>query len=455
MKRKHFVVLLIILVLSLIIVSQYPKLYIATGYGAKSLASGIFISEREPLAVKDQEMNYSIVKFTQSRIDYQNKTVTTSFWGLAPQTAVYRKGFGCCLIDDLPLDSVAGKSFKLPAMDQPGVWQKPWPQGDKLKDTIFLEINRERLDSTVNSAFISTEKHLKRTAAIVVLYKGELVAEKYWNEEGIKVGTRLCGWSMTKSILNALIGILVKKGKIDLNASAPVPEWINDNRRQIVIDDLMHMSSGLKWNENYGIAAATTEMLFRDPDCYKAAISAPLGKKPGTYWYYSSGTANILSGIIRNTLHNDDAYHAFPYNELFNKTGMSDMILETDAAGNFVGSSFGYATARDWARFGLLYYNDGVWQGDTILPKGWVDYTRTPVKASDGKYGALFSLNNSHLLPDAPDDTYSCQGHRGQRIFIIPSKNLVVVRLGFSDKYFDHNEFLKGILISIAVRGHQ
>ena len=125
------------------------------------------------------------------------------------------------------------------------------------------------------------------------------------------------------------------------------------------------------------------------------------------------------------------------------------MILETDAAGYFVGSSYSNASARDWARFGLLYYNDGVWKGDTILPKGWVNYTRTPAIDSKGEYGAQFWLNNSKILPDVPADLYFCDGHRGQRIFIIPSRNLVVVRLGFSEKGFDHNQFLKEILGSI------
>lgn len=452
MKRKYTIWILIIIALILIGISQYPKLYIASGYGAKALASGIFVAGREPRLVKDEDLNYSIIKYTTNKIDFENKTVTTSFWGLAKQTAIYRKGLGCCLIGDLPINSVTNVSAVLPAIQQTGVWKKPWPEGDKIKDTIFSEINRTRLDSVINSAFLSEGENLKRTAAVIVVYKGELVGEKYWQAKEINAGTRLWGWSMNKSIMNALIGILVKQGKLDLNASAPVTEWLTDKRRNITINDLMHMSSGLKWDEAYGGSSNTTKMLFREPDCYKSAIIAPFRKNPDTEWKYSSGTVNILSGIIRSTIKDDKEYHAFPYKELFNKNGMASMVMEADPAGNFVGSSFGYASARDWARFGLLYYNNGVWKGDTILPKGWVDYTRTPASASDGKYGALFWLNLAHQLPDAPDDTYSCQGHRGQRIFIIPSRNLVIVRLGFSEEYFDHNEFLKSILASIATK---
>lgn len=450
MKKRLIIIAVILIALVSIVASQFPKLYIATGYGAKSLASGVFIAGRQPLMVQEQDLNYSIVKYTTSKIDFVNKTVTTSYWGLAPQTAVYRKGLGCCLIDDRPLDSLKNVSFVSPAFQEAGLWKIPWPEGDKVKDTIFSEINRTRLDSVISSAIISEGDHQKRTAAVVVVYKGELVGEKYWKEKEITADTRLWGWSMNKSIMNALTGILIKKGKLDLNALAPVPEWLNDKRRDITLNDLLHMSSGLKWNEDYGGVANTTKMLFRDPDCYKTAIIAPFDKKPDTEWKYSSGTANILSGIIRSTIHNDNEYHAFPYRELFNKIGMSSMILETDASGNFVGSSFGYAVARDWARFGLLYYNKGIWKGDTILPRGWVDYTRTPARASKGKYGAMFWLNEAHQLPDAPEDTYSCQGHRGQRVFIIPSRNLVIVRLGFSEENFNHNDFLKGILASIT-----
>jgi CubicO group peptidase (beta-lactamase class C family) len=450
MKRKLIISILIGFALILIIVSQYPKLYIATGYGAKCMASGVFIADREPIMVQEQDLNYSIVKLTSSKIDFVNKTVTTSFWGLAPQTAVYRKGLGCCLINDRLLDSVKNVSFIRPSDKRFGVWQREWPEGDKIKKIIFPEINKTKLDSVINDAFVTTGKKNKRTAAVVVLYKGELVGEKYWQIAEITGNTRLWGWSMNKSIMNAMTGILVRQGKLNPSAIAPVHEWLNDKRRDITINDLLHMSSGLKWNEDYGTAANTTKMLFRDPDCYKAAISAPFDKKPDTEWKYSSGTANIMSGIIRSIFHNDNDYHVFPYSELFNKIGMASMIMETDAAGNFVGSSFGYASARDWARFGLLYYNNGVWKGDTILPKGWVDYTRAPAKASGGKYGAMFWLNKAHQLADAPEDTYSCQGHRGQRVFIIPSRNLVVVRLGFSDENFDHNEFLKGILASIV-----
>jgi len=449
LRRKIVIPIVVIATLIIIAVSQYPKLYLATGYGAKSMATAVFVAERDPLMVNLTDLNYSIVKYTKSVVDYENKSVTTSFWGMAKQTAVYRNGFGCCLVGDRSADSLRMVTFNRPVYRQDGSWHMAWPNGDLIKDTVFSEIDTVKMKSAIDAAFDKPPTYEKRTAAVVVLYKGELVAEKYDKVMGITPDTRIWGWSMTKSIINAMAGVLTKQGKLDVNAVAPVPQWQKDRRRDITINNLMHMSSGQKWDENYSDVSSATNMLYRSADAYKVAIDVPYQKKPETDWNYSSGTTNILSGIMRTLIGNDQAYHEFPYLEIFNKIGISSMIIETDAAGNFVGSSYGYASARDWARFGLLYYNDGVWKGDTILPKGWVGYTRTPADASKGEYGAQFWLNKSKKLPDAPDDLFSCNGHRGQRIFIIPSRNLVVVRLGFSEEGFNHNEFLKGILAAI------
>ncbi len=447
--RKILIPLIIIVLVAILIKSQYPKLFIATGYGAKAMATAVFVCGRDPQVAQSVELNYSIVKYTKSEINFKNKSVTTSFWSLAKQTAVYREGYGCCLAGDSSEDSLQKYSITLPAVKQVGVWRTPWPMGDLRKDTIFPEIDTIKLKKVVYSAFGSPLVDKRWTAAVVVLYKGELIAEKYSEELGVTPDTRIWGWSMTKSIMNAMAGVLTKQRKLDVKSSAPVNQWLNDPRRNITINDLMHMSSGLKWDEDYGDVSSVTKMLYRSADCYKVAIEVPYQMKPGTEWKYSSGTSNILSGIMRNLIGNDKIYHEFPYREIFNKIGISTMVLETDAAGNFVGSSYSNATARDWARFGLLYYNDGVWKGDTILPNGWVNYTRTPAYGSKGEYGAQFWLNKSKTLPDAPEDLFFCDGHRGQRIFIIPSRNLVVVRLGYSETGFDHNQFLKEILSAI------
>jgi len=449
MRRKIVIASLVVATLIIIVISQYPKLFIATGYGAKTMATAVFLAGRDPQIVSLTDLNYSIVKYTRSIIDFEKKSVTTSILGMAKQTAVYREGFGCTLIGDLQADSVQKNSIILPLTRRVGVWRIAWPDGEFRKDTLFNEIDTIKLKTAIDAAFDTSTEHNKSTAAVVVVYKGELVSEKYVRELGITSDTRICGWSMTKGVINAMVGVMTRQGKLDVNASAPVSQWLKDPRRDITINDLMHMSSGLKWDENYSDVSSVTRMLYRSSDCYLAAIEAPFHNKPGIEWKYSSGTTNIISGILRTLAGNDLVYHEYPYREIFNKIGISSMIIETDPAGNFVGSSYCYATARDWARFGMLYYYDGVWKGDTILPKGWVHYTTTSVTASRGEYGAQFWLNKSKKLPDVPDDMFSCQGHFGQRVFIIPSRKLIVVRLGFSEEGFNHNEFLKGIIAAI------
>ncbi len=445
MKKRIWVPLLVVAAILVIVTSQYPKLYIATGYGAKCMASAIFVAGRDPVNIQENDLDYSFAKYTSSKINYEEKSVVTSFFGLARQKAICREDFGCYLVDE-GMPAPLKTTWSLPKIANQQSWKNQWPVGDGKSDTIFPEINSTVLQSALDEAFDQPGEKQKRTAAVVVAYKGKLVAAQYWMEQSVTPDTRLWGWSMNKSIVNAMVGVLVKQHKLSPEASAPVEAWLQDKRRDITINDLLNMSSGLEWNEDYGDISDVTTMLYKERNCYQYASSFPFSKKPGTEWKYSSGTANILSGIIRFALNDDKRYFEFPYTEIFRKIGMNSMVLETDAHGYFVGSSYGYATATDWAKFGQLYLQDGVWQGDSILPKDWVAFTSTPAKAANGEYGAMFWLNRSGKLPDAPADMISCQGHRGQRVFIIPSRELVVVRLGFGDDKFDHNLFLKDIL---------
>lgn len=321
-----------------------------------------------------------------------------------------------------------------------------WPAGDRLSDTFPSGVDRERLAAAVAAAFDPPEGlPEKRTRAVLVVYRGQIVAEAY--APGFDQQTRLLGWSMTKSIIHALCGILVGEGSLSLNEAVALSEWKGDERRMITLDQLLHMSSGLSWNEGYGDLSDVTRMLYLSPNVSAYAIEQALEFPPGTEWEYSSGTTNIISSIIRRTITDDPAYWSFARERLFNQIGMRSALIEPDAAGNLVGSSYGWATARDWARFGLLYLNDGEWLGRRILPQGWVDYARQEAPASGGEYGAHFWLNRSGKLPDAPRDMFVCQGFQGQRIFILPTQELVVVRLGLADAdVFDFNAFLGGVL---------
>jgi CubicO group peptidase (beta-lactamase class C family) len=214
----------------------------------------------------------------------------------------------------------------------------------------------------------------------------------------------------------------------------------------------MQMQSGLKWNEDYGNRSDVTVMLHSTSDMSRYAFEQPLEYPAGTHWYYSSGTTNIVSYLIRRQFNNDSSYYAFANTQLFNKIGMPDAVFEVDPSGTRVGSSYLYATARDYARFALLYQNDGVFNGERILPEGWVKYSTTASSASNGEYGAFFWLNKSKKLPSAPEDMYMCNGHDGQHIFIMPAQDLIVVVLGYSPSSkggIDLDRLLKDILTAV------
>jgi CubicO group peptidase (beta-lactamase class C family) len=246
---------------------------------------------------------------------------------------------------------------------------------------------------------------------------------------------------MSKSVINALVGILVKKGRLTLDQPAPVPEWQaqGDPRRAITLDQLMRMSSGLEFDEVYTPWGDTAAMFCESRDFAAYAAAKPLVASPGTRWSYSSGTANIISRIVRQAVEKEtpNSYH-FLRQELFDAIGMTSAVMEADPSGTFVGSSYMLATPRDWARFGLFFLQDGVWNGKRILPEGWVAYTRTPAeKAPKGEYGALFWLNAgaaadpaNRRWPSVPADAYSAEGFQKQQVIIIPSRKLVLVRFG-------------------------
>lgn len=241
-------------------------------------------------------------------------------------------------------------------------------------------VDKVKLAEAMDKAFSEPDpKKPRRTRAVVVVYDGRIIAERY--APGFSQSTPLLGWSMTKSVTNALIGILVGQGRLLIQEPAPVPEWsgADDPRGAITLDQLLRMSSGLKFIEEYTKNSDATCMLFGTHDTAAYAASQPLETEPDSKWSYSSGTANILSRLVRHTIGGTSAdYFAFPRRALFNRIGMRSAIMEPDASGTFVGSSFMYATVRDWARFGLLYLQDGVWEGTQILPEGWVDYSRRP-----------------------------------------------------------------------------
>jgi CubicO group peptidase (beta-lactamase class C family) len=430
---------------------------IMTGYSAKNMCSCVMVAGRDPEDVRKVELSFSPANLAKTEVNYEDSSATSTLFGLARRKAIFRKGLGCSLL--VEMDEAEFRSYK-PNLATPPIENQDtivWPDGnlDALSTTPDVDI--AKINLALDSAFSETgPKKTRRTRAIVVVYKGKIIAERYAN--GFNKDSKLIGWSMTKSITNALVGILVKQGKLDLHKPAPVKGWDADDHKHITLNDLMHASSGLDWIEDYGSPSGATNMLFKSKDMGVSAATAEVKHKPGEVFYYSSGTTNIISRIVRETVGDED-YYKFPYEQLLYKIGMNNTILETDAGGTIVGSSYSYGPARDWARFGMLYLNDGVWNGERILPEGWVKYTVTPAAgAKKGQYGAQWWLNAGapgnpadRTYPDAPTDLFWADGYEGQNVFVIPSKQLVIAKLSMSHngEYMDDNAFLKDVCSAV------
>jgi CubicO group peptidase (beta-lactamase class C family) len=243
---------------------------------------------------------------------------------------------------------------------------------------------------------------------------------------------------------------LEHQGKLEINDFSPVAEWGKDERKNITLNHLLRMQSGLVWAEDYTKISDVTKMLFMESDMTQSQRLKKAIAKPKEIWNYSSGTSNLLSGLLHHYVTKNQEYLDFPYQSLIDKIGMHSMVIETDMENNFVGSSYAWANTRDWAKFGLLYLNNGQWQGEQLFSKDWVTYITTPTVESDGTYGAHFWLNAEGKYPDVPRDLYSANGYEGQYVFIIPSKELVIVRTGLAeDPIFDINEFISEVIATI------
>ena len=426
--------------------TTYPKLELISGFSAKSIASGHFLDHRSKELIEKSDNDIPLMELASNTIDEAGKFATSSVYGLKERKAIYREGLGATLIDD---DYDISKTYLLPKRTKL-VNNLPFPYGNnEPKDTLFSNVDYSKLKKMVDDSFDKNGEKAKRTRAVVVLYKDKLIAEQY--DKDFNKDSKILGWSMTKSITNSAFGVLAKQGKIDIYKPAPIAEWQNDERKIITINDLLHMNSGLEWEENYSKICDATIMLFQSGDMAKVQREKPAQFKPNTHWNYSSGTTNLLSGILKSQFKTQQEYLDFWYSAVIDKIGMNSMIVEQDMAGTFVGSSYAWATARDWSKFGLLYLHKGNWNGEQILDESWVKYTATPTNTSEGKYGAQFWLNAGGKFPDVPRDMFYCSGYQGQMVAIIPSLDMVIVRMGLKedDQGFDFNGFLKGIIESV------
>ncbi len=446
MKKIKILFLLLLLILVAVITLNYEKLTIISGYAAKNLASNTFLVGRDFESISTEDLNFSPIDLADTKVNVNSKSAKASVFGLMTRQAVFRPGLGAVLVNESYDPS---KSYRKPNRRFTSNANSYPYSISKDRDSLLKGVDFNVLNEVVSSAFDLPGNDVKRqTRAVVVLYKNQLIAEQY--APGFDQNTLLLGWSMTKSIQSTMVGVLVDRINFDIYAPAPIPEWEKDERKNITTHNLLQMNSGLEWDEDYNTISDVTRMLFLDSDMTQTQIDKPLAFEPNTHWNYSSGTTNLLSRIIRNQFDSHQAYLDFPYESFIDRIGMNSMVLEADLTGNYVGSSYGWATARDWAKFGLLYLNRGNWNGEQIFDESWVDYVTQPTPTSNGIYGGQFWLNAGGDYPDLPLNMFSCNGYQGQRISIFPDQDLVVVRLGLGDEeVFDFQEFHLGILDAI------
>ncbi len=345
-----------------------------------------------------------------------------------------------------------------PLPDQPD--DVPWPTATWPTGPVPAGVDLEPL---VEAMFADTSRY-ETTYAVVVVHRGRLVAERYGNalehwdrpHEPVGPDTRLRSWSMAKSVLHAIVGILVDEGRLVLDAPAPVPSWHDhpgDPRAAITLEQLLAFRDGLAFREDYvdGEGSDVIHMLFGEGlhDVARFAAERPLSHPPGSHFNYSSGTSNVVAGIVGRELGGRGGTERFLRERLFDPVGMASAEPGFDGAGTWVASSYLHATARDFARFGLLALRGGRWDGRQVLPKGWVDHGRTPrsVDPDDGW------VHGAHWwVVDDDRGSFWANGYEGQSILCVPDLDLVVVRLGRTDS--SHSADLRAWRAAVTGRFH-
>jgi CubicO group peptidase (beta-lactamase class C family) len=418
-----------------------------TSMTAKLMCSTVFVAGRDEKDVWEQDFMRptwpnKAAELARLKVDHETKSVTSTLMGFGHGKAIYREGIGCTALVGLTEDEVRaqgqGVATALPPPD-PNVL---WPEGDAALSDLPANVDGAKLAAAFDKAFAEPDPEKPRkTREIVVVYQGRIVAERY--APGFTKDTALISQSMAKSVIAALAGIHVGDKKLSLYDPAPVREWADpkDPRHAITLDNLLRMVSGLQFEEAYNTPKSDTNLQYTTGDFAAFTAAKPLEAKPGAKFNYSTGTSNLIGRIVREAAGPkfSDGF-AFPRQRLFDPIGARTMTLEVDAAGSLQGGSFVYASARDYARFGLLYLRDGVWSGARILPEGWVKYSFTPTPGArlNKGYGVQFWLNTGtdpkvQRWPNVPGDAWIMAGIQGQNVIGIPSRDVLVVRLGVSE----------------------
>ena len=407
---------------------------IAAGYKALTLCSGLFNAGRTEAQLSALELKGiypeydAIVPTLAANIDARTKMVSVAFDDAqAPRIAAWRPNLGCT---QLPIGATADAAATLPRFDEqaPRLDDKPWPLGDK-QATARVRGDRRALDRSVALAFGKHFGEGSETTSVIVVQRGRIVAEKYREGFGPQVSQRT--WSVAKSLTGTLIGIARSEGLADPAKPVPLAQWQvpGDPRAAITTDNLLRMASGL-----YSATAGnrTDALYFGGATVDQDAAASPELMPPGSTFRYANNDIVLAARGLRESIGDNAKALAFPFKQLLWKIGMTRTVPETDWHGNFVLSSQVWSTARDLARLGLLYQNDGMFLGQRLLPEGWRRYVTTPSgpqpPTGEFGYGATFWLLNRS--PGVPADTFSAFGNRGQYVIIVPSRNVVIVRRG-------------------------
>jgi CubicO group peptidase (beta-lactamase class C family) len=417
-----------------------PLVHYTSGY-AKVMCSAVFVSGLDP-DFAQEHIGYftgpyeARAKVGKPVIDRADKSVHITMPDGVTRTAKYLGSQGCVTLPigqkDVSFTPVAVRS----TLPDPAT--QPWPMGDRLPETpLPPELNQAKLTQAMEIAFDPAAF----TAAFVVTWKGRIIAERYG--PNVTPRTPLESWSMGKSLSATLMGVLLKRGDYDLWQPAPIPEWQTpgDERAKIRIADILRMSSGLRikapQDPDFDPNGTYPDHLYLYTaaiDSFKYAATRPLQWPPNTVGRYRNTDPVLINYLVRLTLDKKkEPYHAFPQKALFDKIGIRNMVLETDPYGNFLTQGYELGAGRDWARLANLYLQDGVWNGERILPEGFVKFVSTlaPAWEADKRpiYGGFFWLNGEETFP-VPKDAYYMSGVGGQTTLIVPSHDLVVVRLG-------------------------
>lgn len=424
MLGKALKIVLSALVLGVVAVSVYlliappALLKVGTNYSAKIVCSNVFLAGRdagEVLAVDVQAPGHPLLKYVSVDVDEEAQTVKAWVFGfVAPALSQYREGLGCTNVHAADLSDT---TLAAPASEPEG----NWPQGNTVDSSQEPDIAEILSDETLLG---------EGYRAVVVVRNGRIIGETY--ADGFDAETPLLGWSMSKTVVAGLIGTLIEAGRMELAdpMTDSFAEWNQDDRRNVDVESMLAMASGLEWNEDYGDVSDVTRMLYLSDDMAGFASDRPAAAEVDTVFNYSSGTSTMLSRFVQDQVGEDSLN--YPRNALFDPLGMTSAILETDASDTFVGSSYLYATARDWARYGQFLLQEGVWNDQQILPEGFTNWMFEPTAASDNRY------SKGHLWREAPgdlppfEDAVWMLGHDGQSVGIFPSHDMVIVRLGLT-----------------------